>query len=51
MITKSGLANFKCFRDFEIEPGLITMLNGPNGFRKVGGLPSLGALETIGRYE
>ena len=51
MITKSGLANFKCFRAFEIEPGLITVLNGPNGFRNVGGLPSLGAFETIGRSE
>ena len=41
MITKIGLRNFKCFRDLEISPKLITVLIGPNGTGKSGVLQAL----------
>ena len=41
MITKIGLRNFKCFRDLEISPKLVTVLIGPNGTGKSGALQAL----------
>ncbi len=41
MITKIGLRNFKCFRDLEISPKLVTVLIGPNGTGKSGVLQAL----------
>ena len=41
MIAKIGLRNFKCFRDLEISPKLVTALIGPNGTGKSGVLQAL----------
>ncbi len=41
MITNIGLQNFKCFRDLDISPKLVTVLIGPNGTGKSGVLQAL----------
>lgn len=41
MITKIALKNFKCFRDIEVNPRLITVLIGPNGSGKSSLIQSL----------
>ena len=41
MLTRIALQNFKCFRELHIEPGLITVLIGPNGTGKSGVLQAL----------
>ena len=41
MITNISLENFKCFRQLDIDPKLITVLIGPNGSGKSGVLQAL----------